>query len=632
MSQIIVGPASLSGTGLVRQTVYNVHDYGAVGDGAGHALSTLYASDGAAQAAYPATTAFLAAASLPAISRTDQRDWAAIQEAICTARQTSGTFYAQAPVWLGVGQFLINRSLIMQDQYGLSLLGASPETSRILWAGAAAGVLLVVLGVRRGRWAQFSLVGDSATTTTALTYDGIVGGIPNTENVWEQVLFYRHAYGVRIGGVTHGQADQTMWRRCVFTQCMTLGASIEDANAVLHHFYDCLWQFGGKGISATNFLLVNNPDGSLGTGGSFDLYGCGFLKQLDWNVQLYPSNRGTVLNYWSERCSGQEVQASSGSTGVTATLQECSINGICYQENLIFIGTVTGGTYTLTYKAQTTTALPWDATAATVQTALEALATIGVGNIRVSGGPGPSTLFLTRSGALEQDPTAITTTSSLTGTGGPGITTTYTPYAFSHLCSGGLTFIGGKFQSKLGGKPVRMRTGMVPSGSEARRNSITCIGSMFDGDPFTGGANMQNTTVYLQNVQMQMVMDVNNPAQVSGPLSYGTPAAPRLLSEDFSWQAAVWVKIASGTVLAAGITTIAGSSLHCRGNTAILVGPVLVPAGLTTPLMVSARDTGDTAAAAHTTFAVDVVAPTGGVTLPADLVFRLSFQPEFNHY
>jgi hypothetical protein len=500
MSQIIVGPASLSGTGLVRQTVYNVHDYGAVGDGAGHALSTLYASDGAAQAAYPATTAFLAAASLPAISRTDQRDWAAIQEAICTARQTSGTFYAQAPVWLGVGQFLINRSLIMQDQYGLSLLGASPETSRILWAGAAAGVLLVVLGVRRGRWAQFSLVGDSATTTTALTYDGIVGGIPNTENVWEQVLFYRHAYG------------------------------------------------------------------------------------------------------------------------------------ICYQENLIFIGTVTGGTYTLTYKAQTTTALPWDATAATVQTALEALATIGVGNIRVSGGPGPSTLFLTRSGALEQDPTAITTTSSLTGTGGPGITTTYTPYAFSHLCSGGLTFIGGKFQSKLGGKPVRMRTGMVPSGSEARRNSITCIGSMFDGDPFTGGANMQNTTVYLQNVQMQMVMDVNNPAQVSGPLSYGTPAAPRLLSEDFSWQAAVWVKIASGTVLAAGITTIAGSSLHCRGNTAILVGPVLVPAGLTTPLMVSARDTGDTAAAAHTTFAVDVVAPTGGVTLPADLIFRLSFQPEFNHY
>lgn len=48
----------------------------------------------------------------------------------------------------------------------------------------------------------------------------------------------------------------------------------------------------------------------------------------------------------------------------------------------------TAGTFNLTFAAQTTPDLPYDATAAQVQAALEALSTIGAGNIAVSGGPG----------------------------------------------------------------------------------------------------------------------------------------------------------------------------------------------------------------------------------------------------
>ena len=46
--------------------------------------------------------------------------------------------------------------------------------------------------------------------------------------------------------------------------------------------------------------------------------------------------------------------------------------------------TATGGTFTLTYSGQTTSAIAYNATAATVKTALEALSNIGVGDVLVT--------------------------------------------------------------------------------------------------------------------------------------------------------------------------------------------------------------------------------------------------------
>ncbi len=48
----------------------------------------------------------------------------------------------------------------------------------------------------------------------------------------------------------------------------------------------------------------------------------------------------------------------------------------------------TGGTFTLTYSGQETGPLAWDAAAADVQAALEALGRIGAGNVAVSGPDG----------------------------------------------------------------------------------------------------------------------------------------------------------------------------------------------------------------------------------------------------
>jgi hypothetical protein len=68
--------------------------------------------------------------------------------------------------------------------------------------------------------------------------------------------------------------------------------------------------------------------------------------------------------------------------------------------------TATGGTFTLTFAAVTTTAIAEAATAATVQAALVALATVGTGNVAVTGAAGGA---LTGSGANLTGPGAALT-------------------------------------------------------------------------------------------------------------------------------------------------------------------------------------------------------------------------------
>jgi len=79
--------------------------------------------------------------------------------------------------------------------------------------------------------------------------------------------------------------------------------------------------------------------------------------------------------------------------------------------------TPTGGTFPLSFSGQTTSAIAWNASAATVDTALEALANIGAGNLSVTGSAGgPWTV--TFAGALANTNVAQMTGDSTNLTGG----------------------------------------------------------------------------------------------------------------------------------------------------------------------------------------------------------------------
>lgn len=116
--------------------------------------------------------------------------------------------------------------------------------------------------------------------------------------------------------------------------------------------------------------------------------------------------------------------------------------GVNERETITATGTVSGGTFTLTYSAQTTAAIPFNATAAQVQAALIALSNIGPGDVRCSGGPWPTTPIVvdfdgTLSGTLTGAPMTITTTGLTGTTPGGTITRTVTGLSntgtFSHL-------------------------------------------------------------------------------------------------------------------------------------------------------------------------------------------------------
>lgn len=95
-------------------------------------------------------------------------------------------------------------------------------------------------------------------------------------------------------------------------------------------------------------------------------------------------------------------------------------------QRITITGTPTGGSFTVTYAGQTTAAIAYNATAANVKSALEALSNIGVGDVLCTGGPFPGTpVDVTFSGALSGANIAqMTATSSLTGGSSPAVAVT----------------------------------------------------------------------------------------------------------------------------------------------------------------------------------------------------------------
>jgi hypothetical protein len=127
---------------------------------------------------------------------------------------------------------------------------------------------------------------------------------------------------------------------------------------------------------------------------------------------------------------------------------------------LSIAGNPTGGTFTLSFAGQTTAAIPFNATSAQVQTALQALAAIGPGNVACAGGPLPSTnVTITFAGTLgfqTQSPISISN-GNLTGGTSPTTTLAHTVTGSARIndvqtLSLGGNPTGGSFTLSFGGQ------------------------------------------------------------------------------------------------------------------------------------------------------------------------------------
>ncbi|MFI2620383.1 hypothetical protein [Streptomyces sp. NPDC018584] len=112
-------------------------------------------------------------------------------------------------------------------------------------------------------------------------------------------------------------------------------------------------------------------------------------------------------------------------------------------QTLTVTGAPTGGTFTITWSGQTTTALPYNATAAQVQTALEALSNIAPGDVTVTGNAGGPWTLTWGGTQLGEDVAAPTTTESFTGGTTPDITiATTTAGGAATASDGSQVFLG----------------------------------------------------------------------------------------------------------------------------------------------------------------------------------------------
>lgn len=179
-----------------------------------------------------------------------------------------------------------------------------------------------------------------------------------------------------------------------------------------------------KRISVKNWLKGTvtayddgrTPQDGLRSSGNVILEQDGTVRPRPSLTPYGPQPTGTILG---------EIYEFRALSGLTMTnwmicLQKFTQNEL---QTLSISGTPTGGTFTLTYAGQTTSAIAYNATAATVQTALVALSNVGSGQITCTGGTLPGTpIVITFAGTLANtDVSLITSSSSLTGGTSPAI-------------------------------------------------------------------------------------------------------------------------------------------------------------------------------------------------------------------
>jgi hypothetical protein len=168
-----------------------------------------------------------------------------------------------------------------------------------------------------------------------------------------------------------------------------------------------------------------------------DAYGSLGVIHASRNAAITLTQKGLI------RASGGQMRTNIGTPVSVGGGYPGTGVGIDEAQQIATSGTVSGGTFTLTFKGQTTGPIPWNSSAGTVQGALEALSTISVGDVLVSGGALPASPMVVsfRGAEADTDVPAITADgTALTGTA-PGIAVTTTTQGGVTLPAAGHEFV-----------------------------------------------------------------------------------------------------------------------------------------------------------------------------------------------
>lgn len=197
---------------------------------------------------------------------------------------------------------------------------------------------------------------------------------------------------------------------------------------------------------------------------------------------------------------------------ISDVIKTDTVGQVSEVQTLSITGTPTGGSFKLAFRGPFTGSIAWNATAAVIQTALDALSTIGTANTLVSGGPLPATpVVITFQGSLAQQQVPAISPVSVALTGGttPAITVVETTPGLGQYDPIGTWFA-------LGGT----KNGVVPTFNDAEEafnidQYTAAIGAL----PTDAEWSLQTSLVELTIENLAFIWDM-------GPVTVNTTVTP----------------------------------------------------------------------------------------------------------
>jgi hypothetical protein len=321
--------------------------------------------------------------------------------------------------------------LIAQMEADSDSVDASTVSIAVAAGGSNVGNAVLVATVKRGDGLDQMHVLAEVLTATALTDEGATLSLSDGESVGVTSVRWPQGSGasqslravtprdglIREGSfdvlstvdsdlpagwlVTTGTPGTTLYMTTPEQQTITLG------NTPSGGYYSLRWTNAAGDVQETAQLTYNATAGQVQSA----------LRRLTGLESVTVTSSGTTPNLTHTvtflGIGGNVAQVSSvnNTTGTNSTNEVQTIT----------ISDADGGTFTLTFDGQTTSGIAYNATAATVDAALEALSSIEVGEVSVSGSAGgPYTVTFTNSLGASDQPLMTASAASLTHTS-PGV-------------------------------------------------------------------------------------------------------------------------------------------------------------------------------------------------------------------
>jgi hypothetical protein len=176
-------------------------------------------------------------------------------------------------VYLPPGTYRITRTLTMSFKINLSVIGADPATTKIVWAGEDGGTMMRINGVAYSRFNRISWDGKSlASIAVDQSWDGSQPYF-DSGNEYADDVFSDVDFGIHGGHAGNGFAE-TAILRCKFIRNTKAGVSLGNFNALDIWVWNSLFQDCAIGVTNT-----------FGAG-NFKVYHCNFRNSTISDIKI----------------------------------------------------------------------------------------------------------------------------------------------------------------------------------------------------------------------------------------------------------------------------------------------------------------------------------------------------------